>query len=295
MGNTQNLAGLFPKTLVNDIFNKTKGHSSLIRLSGRESVDMTGSDLVTFAMDGEVNIVAESGAKTNGGITVGTVAMVPIKVEYGARVSDEFLYAAEERQVEILNAFNEGYSRKLARGLDLMAIHGINPRSNTASAQIGTNSFDTNTGVTTVTYVSGSELANLEAAVAAIGDNDVTGYALAKDYAAALSKVTIGQEAPFSAFKLGGNPGSLNGVPADVNGTVGAGAKDKVIVGDFANAFKWGIAKDIRFEVIPYGNPDNSELGDLKGHNQVFLRAETYIAWAILDASAFAKVAVVSQ
>ena len=32
------------------------------------------------------------------------------------------------------------------------------------------------------------------------------------------------------------------------------------------------------------------ESGDLKGHNQVYLRAEAWIGWAILDGAAFARV-----
>ena len=38
-------------------------------------------------------------------------------------------------------------------------------------------------------------------------------------------------------------------------------------------------------EVIEYGDPDGA--GDLKRYNQVYLRAEAYIGWAILDPSAF--------
>lgn len=295
MSAVQNSTGIFPATVVETIFNKTKGHSTLAKLSGREPVDMTGSEVVTFTFDGEVNIVGESQPKTNGGITVAPVMMQPIKVEYGARVSDEFMYCAEEKQIEFLTAFNDGYSRKLARALDIMAMHGVNPRTGTASNLIGTNSFDTNTGVAVITYDASAVYDNLDAAVTALGDNDVTGYALGKDFSSKLSKVTVGNDRPFAAFQLGGNPGALNGVAADVNSTVGVGDKDKAIVGDFENAFKWGIAKDIRFEVIPYGNPDNSEIGDLKGHNQVFLRAETYIAWGILDAAAFSRVAVVES
>ena len=67
---------------------------------------------------------------------------VPIKVEYGARVSDEFMYAADEGKINILKAFNDGFARKVARGLDLMAMHGINPRTGLASTVIGANHFD---------------------------------------------------------------------------------------------------------------------------------------------------------
>ena len=44
-----------------------------------------------------------------------------------------------------------------------------------------------------------------------------------------------------------------------------------------------------QFEVIEYGDPDNAG-SDLKGHNQVYLRAEAYIGWAVLDGNAFAKI-----
>jgi len=53
--------------------------------------------------------------------------------------------------------------------------------------------------------------------------------------------------------------------------------------------FKWGYGKDISFEVIEYGDPDNSG-SDLKGHNQVYLRGEAYLGWAIFDAASFARI-----
>ena len=66
---------------------------------------------------------------------------------------------------------------------------------------------------------------------------------------------------------------------------------DRALVGDFTNAFRWGYAKEIPIEIIEYGNPDNdATLGDLKGHNQIYLRSEMYIGWGILDPAAFAIV-----
>ena len=50
-----------------------------------------------------------------------------------------------------------------------------------------------------------------------------------------------------------------------------------------------GIADIINFEVIEYGDPDNSG-NDLKGYNQVYLRAEAWFGWAILDGAAFARI-----
>ncbi|MDM5146158.1 hypothetical protein ICE98_03295 [Lactococcus lactis] len=60
--------------------------------------------------------------------------------------------------------------------------------------------------------------------------------------------------------------------------------RDRAIIGDFANGFKWGYAKEVPLEVIQYGDPDNSGL-DLKGYNQVYIRAELFLGWGILDAT----------
>ena len=57
---------------------------------------------------------------------------------------------------------------------------------------------------------------------------------------------------------------------------------------------KWGYAKQIPLEVIRYGDPDNSGK-DLKGYNQVYLRAEIYLGWGILDKNSFARVVKAGQ
>lgn len=281
---------MFPAEIVNDMFNKVQGKSSLAALSGTTPVAFNGSSIFTFSMDNEVNIVAEGGKKDAGDITVAPVVIQPIKVEYGARVNDEFIYASEQAQLDILSAFTDGYAKKVAKGLDIMAMHGVNPRDGVTSSLIGTNSFDTNAGVTTVTYTAGKEDENLESAIAAIGDYDNTGYALSKTFGAALGSLKANGVPQFPEFRLGGNPEALNGVPCSVNSTVSFGsAKDYAIIGDFANAFKWGFAKEIPFEIIQYGDPDGTGK-DLKNYNQVYLRAETYIGWGILAPEAFSRV-----
>jgi len=293
MGNAITRGTNFPAIVANEIFNKVQGHSSIAKLAGTTPVSFGGTDVFTFAMDTDVAIVAEGGAKANGGATCTPVVISPIKIEYGARVSDEFKYASEERQLEILAAFNEGFAKKVARGLDIMAMHGLNPRTSTASSVIGTNSFDTNTSVNTVTYTSGSEDANVESAVAAIGDYDMNGIAMSKTFAAGLAATTVNGTKLYKELAWGANPESINGVPSDVNSTVSVVASgdtaDKAIVGDFQNAFKWGFAKDIFMDVIEYGDPDNAG-SDLKGHNQIYLRGEAYIGWGILDPTAFAVI-----
>ena len=120
---------LFPETLVTEMINQVKGKSALANLCAATPIPFNGMKEFTFTFDKEVDVVAENGAKTKGGVTVSPVTIVPVKIEYGARISDEFDYASEEVQLDYLKAFAEGWAKKAARGLDLMAFHGINPRT----------------------------------------------------------------------------------------------------------------------------------------------------------------------
>lgn len=280
----------FPAELVKEVFIGAKGHSSIAKLADQTPVAFSGNEIMTFSFDGEVNLVAEGGAKAAHTNSNAPVSVVPYKVEYGARVSDEFLRCSEEKQLEYIKGFNEGFEKKIGRGLDIMAFHGVNPKTGEAAATIGTNSLDTNEDVNSVTYDSSDVEGNVTDAIAAIGDYDMTGIAMSKGFAADLAKVKSNGVAQYPELAWGANPDAIRGVPSDVNSTVSSVDTKHAYVGDFANAFKWGYADKINFEVIEYGNPDNSEAGDLKGHNQVYLRCEAWIGYAILDGAAFSRV-----
>lgn len=281
---------LFQPELVADLINKVKGKSSLAVLSGQTPIPFNGRKEMTFSFDKEIDIVAEGGAKSEGGITLEPVTIVPIKFEYGARVSDEFMYASDEEQLDILTAFNDGFARKVAKGLDLAAFHGVNPRTGQASAVVGENNFDSAVS-NTVNYDGTKPDENLEDAIALVqgGEGDVTGMALSTTLASAMAQVKANGISQYPEFKFGANPGSLGGMPLDVNKTVQTGSVDRAIVGDFANAFKWGYSKEIPMEIIQYGDPDNSG-NDLKGYNQVYIRSEIYLGWGILAPEYFARV-----
>lgn len=287
---------LFNEQLVGDLINKVKGNSSLAKLAPQIPVAFNGNKEFTFSMDKEVDVVAESGAKSHGGVTVAPVTIVPIKIEYGARVSDEFMYAAEEEKINILKAFNEGFAKKAARGLDLMALHGVNPRTGIASTVIGNNHYD-NAVTQTVPFSTANPTpdANIETAVAQIqaADYGVTGLIMAPSFASALANEKVNNVKLYPELAWGANPDTINGLRSDINKTVSDMSNDagRAYIGDFANAFKWGYAKQIPFEVIQFGNPDNdATAGDLKGHNQVYLRCELYLGWGILDGNAFSRI-----
>lgn len=284
----------FDPTLVKELFDKVKGKSSLAALCSQTPIAFNGQKEFIFTMDDEVDLVAENGKKTRGSVALDPVVIVPVKIEYGARISDEFIYASEEEQIDTLRNFANGFAKKAARGLDIMAFHGVNPRAKTASALIGTNHFDN--GVTVIAQDPKSPKtpdALIEEAIAAVQGNeyDISGLTMAPSFRADLSKMvdTSGRKI-YPDLAWGNAPTSMNGIQTVTNNTVSFNSsKDLAIVGDFASAFKWGYAKDIPLEIIQYGDPDNSGQ-DLKGYNQVYIRAELYLGWGILDKSAFAVI-----
>lgn len=295
MGDTLTRGNLLPPVVTNELFSKVKGKSSLAKLSASEPIPFNGETVFTFSLDKEVDLVGENAAKSNGGGTVASIQMVPVKVEYGMRVSDEFRYGADEIRLQYLTAFADGFAKKVARGIDIMAFHGLNPRTGLTASVLTNKNFD-DLVTNTVVFNSSTPDANITDAIALIeaAEYDVTGLAMApamKNALAQLKKGSTSNEPMFPELGWGAAVGNINGLPVDTNSTVSfASGADRAIVGNFADMFKWGFAKQIPLEVIEYGNPDNSDLGDLKGHNQIYLRGEAYIGWGIIDPAAFAIV-----
>ena len=299
MPNTKTTSGtLFKPELVTEMFSKVKGHSSLAKLSGASPMPFSGTDTFVFTMDGEAAIVGEGAQKPAGDAALTSVTIKPIKFIYQHRVTDEFVHLSEEKQIPYLRAFADGFSKKIARALDISAFHGVNPATGSSSELVGTNSFAgkvTDAGHI-ITYSSSQPDDNIDAAVAAVQGSDgiVTGVAMAPAMGAAIGamKMTDSGAAMYPEFRFGGNPAAFGALASDVNNTVSFGVNQKLraVVGDFANCFKWGYASNIPLEIIQYGDPDGQ--GDLKRTNEVVLRSEAYIGWGILDANSFALIKV---
>lgn len=286
----------FPPILVQEMFNAVGGHSSLARLSAARPMPFAGVKEFVFTMDGEAEILGESGQKSPNDALVTPVTITPVKFIYQHRVTDEFLKMSDEARLPHLRAFADGFARKIARGLDIAAFHGINPKAGTASTVVGTNHFDSKV-TQTVSYVSGTTAADdaLSSAIQAVNGSDrvVTGLAFSPLFSGYMADLKANGVALYPEFRFGGFPERFAGYGVDVNGTVNkklsaATTRDLAIVGDFANAFRWGYAKDVTLEIIEFGDPDGQ--GDLKRQNQVELRSEAYIGWGILDPASFARI-----
>jgi len=295
MGTKTTAGTSFPTELVNEMFNAVQGHSALAKLSAQKPIPFNGETVFAFSAGGEASIVGEGANKPAGDATVAAKVIRPVKFVYQHRVSDEFIGNAETK-LDYLQTFADGFAKKIARGLDIAAMHGINPADLADASFKATNSFDGLVTGNVVTYAAATVDDKIDAAVAQViaDGGEVNGIAMSPTAGSALAAIKVNGVPQYPEYRFGSNPDAFYGMVSDVNGTVevtgtATGSDtDHVIVGDFQNAFRWGYAKNIPLEVIEYGDPDGQ--GDLKRTNEVVLRAEAYIGWGILNADAFARV-----
>lgn len=289
----------FDPHLVADLISKVRGKSSLAALSQQIPLAFNGNKEFIFTMDGDVDIVGESQKKSAQSVGLEPVVIRPLKFVYQARVTDELLRATEEEQIALLEAYNDGFARKIAYGLDVAAMHGLNPSTKEESNVVNDNCFDKKLSEA-IQYKKEKPDEAIQAAIDKVeneNDGDVTGVIISPAVATDLAGMkNANGEQMYPQFAFGGKPESIGAKALEVNKTVGVASteneskNDCVIVGDFLNAFKWGYATDIEMEIIEYGDPDNTSV-DLKGSNQVCIRSEVYIGWGILDPKSFARVA----
>src|SRR5699024_691203 len=249
---------LFPAETVSEIFSKVKGHSTLARLSNQQAIPFAGEEEFIFNLEGNAQIVGEGELKKDGEATLTTKVIKPVKIVYQARITDEFKYASQEKQLQYMKAFVDGYAVKIAQAFDIAAMHGLELRSMEDASFKATNSFDGLVTDNVIEYNAETIEDDIDTAVQTIviNDGDVTGLALSPQSAAALGKVEVNGVRQYPEFRFGQRPNSFQGMNTDVNKTLTMGdVKDHAITGDFDKSFKWGYSENIPIEIIAYGDP----------------------------------------
>lgn len=286
---------LFQPELVKELISKVQGRSVLAKLSSQSPIPFNGVEQFIFNLEGNAQIVGEGQQKGAGKAVVDTKVIKPLKFVYQARITDEFKYASEEKQLEYLSQFADGFAKKIADAFEYRCYPWLEPKGLTDATFRDTNSFD---GLITSNIVNFAEDKfddNIDAAVQQIvaKGGEVTGLALSPIGGQALAKLKVNGIVQYPEFRFGQNPDSFYGMKSDVNKnltvTGGNAQTNHAIVGDFENRFKWGYAENIPMEIIEYGDPDGAGR-DLKAYNEILLRAEAFIGWGILDADSFARV-----
>ena len=293
--NTLQAETLFPPKLVNELFSKVKGKSVLAKVSKQDPIPQEGLEYFVFNLEGNAQIVGEGEQIKAGKATTKPKVVKPYEIVYQARVSNKFLKMSEEKKLDFLEKYNDGFSKKVAEAIDIAAIHGLEPKSMTDASFRDTNSFDGLVKTNVVTYDSEHIEDNIDAAVQQVTETDgeVNGIVFSTKAGQALSKIKVNGVSQYPEFRFGQRPDVFNGMEADLTKNLlaagGKAEKDHVIVGDFENSFKWGYADEVKLEIIVYGDPDQTGR-DLKAFNEVCLRATANVGWGILDETAFSRV-----
>lgn len=291
----QKAGTLFKPELVTEVMSKVQGYSVLAKLSNQTPIPFNGTEQFIFNLEGNAQIVGEGEQKGAGEAKLSSKVIKPLKFVYQARMTDEFKYASDEKRLNMLKAYADGFAKKMAVAFDIAGLHGLEPKSMTDASFRATNSFDGQITGNIVTFDADKIDDNIDAAVQAVVANgcEVTGIAMSPTAGQSLARLKVNGVVQYPEFRFGQNPDSFYGMKSDINKnlvvTGGTAEKDHVIVGDFQNKFKWGYAENIPMEIIEYGDPDGTGR-DLKAYNEICLRTEAFIGWGILDVDAFARV-----
>lgn len=271
----------------------------LAKLAPQDPQLKVGStDHFTFTGTPKAELVGEGDEKSSndGTPTKKTAKTYTVQITY--RFSNQLMWQDEDYQAGVVDGLVANIATALSRALDLIAIHGINPKTGTVSAQVADYFTKAGSGVNVVT-ATGNHKADLDTAAADLQGQgySATGIAFDPAFAGQLARTTVSDTDSrplYPELGLGFNVENFAGLQAAASDTVsgrqelgGANALVKAIMGDF-NAFQWGVARNVPLETIEYGDPDGQ--GDLKRTNEIAIRAEAVLGYVIFDGAAFSLI-----
>ena len=277
-----------PAEVTQAIINKVGNTSTIAALSPSTPQLFLNEDYMVFNGAAEAEVVAEGQTKSSYEQAASYITGKKFKVQCTTRVTEELKWADEDNRLEIISSIQEDQTKAIARALDYVIYHAIDPKSGTKL-----DGYDALTANAVTVTDSGDDIANVDALADAVNEYEINGVALSRTWASRLRKLRVPATGMrfYPEIPINLAAGTLDGIPAATSTTVD-GAKattpTKVlgIMGDYS-LIKWGMIRDIWAEVIQYGDPDQTGV-DLKAHNQIAYRTEAMFSYAVLDPNAFA-------
>ncbi len=283
----------FPSEISTGIFKKAQTGSVLSRLSGAKPQKFGTQQAWILTGEPKGELVGEGGEKSPTPTTYAPKAVNPYKVQVTMRFSQEVMFADEDTQIGVLADMTDNAGIALARALDLVGIHKINPLTGAVASTVKEGIVDA-TGSIIISDDKYDEAA--EAAAGLIIEAGYTPDGIAMDPSLSFGIATMrdadGRKI-YPELGFGQNVSNFLGMNAAVSDTVSAKREAATatgimgIVGQF-DAFRWGVQRNIMAHLIEYGDPDG--LGDLQRLNQIAIRAEIIYGIGIMDLNAFAKI-----
>lgn len=250
----------------------------------------------TFTGTPKGELVGEGDDKSSndGTPTKKTGKTYTVQVTY--RFSNQVLWEDEDYQTGIVDSLVDNIAIALSRALDLIAIHGINPKTGAVAASVSEYFTKAGNGVGRVVATNDQD-ADIEAAAEDLqgAGYSATGIAFDPVFAGKLARRRDNNGVKlYPELGLGFNIDNFQGLQAASSDTVSGrqelGVEDarvQALMGDF-NAFQWGVARNVPLETIEYGDPDGN--GDLKRTNEIAIRAEAVLGFVIFDGAAFSLI-----
>lgn len=277
-----------PAEVTQAIINKVGNTSTIAALSPSTPQLFLNEDYMVFNGAAEAEVVAEGQKKSSYEQEASYITGKKFKVQCTTRVTEELKWADEDNRLEIISSIQEDQTKAIARALDYVIYHAINPKSGTKL-----DGYDALTAKAASVTDSGDDIANVDALADAVNEYEINGVALSRTWASRLRKLRVPATGMrfYPEIPINLAAGTLDGIPAATSTTVDgvkATTATKVlgIMGDYS-LIKWGMIRDIWAEVIQYGDPDQTGV-DLKAHNQIAYRTEAMFSYAVLDPKAFA-------
>lgn len=277
-----------PVEVTQAIINKVGNTSTIAALSPSTPQLFLNEDYIVFNGAAEAEVVAEGQQKSSYAQEASYITGKKFKVQCTTRVTEELKWADEDNRLEIISSIQEDQTKAIARALDYVIYHAINPKSGTKL-----DGYDALTASAVAVTDSGDDIANVDALADAVNEYEINGVALSRTWASRLRKLRVPATGMrfYPEIPINLAAGTLDGIPAATSTTVDgkkATTPTKVlgIMGDYS-LIKWGMIRDIWAEVIQYGDPDQTGV-DLKAHNQIAYRTEAMFSYAVLDPKAFA-------
>lgn len=249
------------------------------------------TDHFVFTGTPKAELVGEGAQKSSADDKPTKATVNTYKVQVTYRFSDEVQYEDEDYQTKIIDGLVANISTALSRAVDLVAIHGINPKTGTVSSAVM--QYFSKTG-NAVPRVESTAKANddIEKAAEKLQEAGyvATGVGFDPVFAGKLARTRNANGVQlYPELGLGFNVTNFQGLSAASSDTVSGRqelTKPRVdaIMGDF-RAFKWGVARYVGLKLIDAGDPDGG--GDLNRTNEVAIRAESIFGYAIFDEKAF--------
>lgn len=277
-----------PVEVTQAIINKVGNTSTIAALSPSTPQLFLNEDYIVFNGAAEAEVVAEGQQKSSYEQTASYITGKKFKVQCTTRVTEELKWADEDNRLEIISSIQEDQTKAIARALDYVIYHAIDPKSGSSLS-----GYTALTESATSVTDSEDDIANVDALADAVNEYEINGVALSRTWASRLRKLRVPATGMrfYPEIPINLAAGTLDGIPAATSTTVDgkkATTPTKVlgIMGDYS-LIKWGMIRDIWAEVIQYGDPDKTGV-DLKANNQIAYRTEAMFSYAVLDPKAFA-------